>query len=225
METRPRHDDKTGRKGASVATLFEEKSKNLIGYGSINFSDFCDLWFRDYAETHLKRKTIYEYRGLCRRTYAAIGHIRLDKLKPQHFREFFRQLSEPGQNMKTGKPLAPKTIWNYYSFCSAVMAWAVKNEVIDRNPCTIAAPKKPPSKVECLDDVGARRLLEQLEQEPLQERAFFTLALLTGYRLGELLGLEWPDIDFESGVITVRRTSQYTPKNGTYTDTPKTISS
>lgn len=208
-----------------AATLFEEKSRNLVGSASISFEDFCELWFRDYAETHLKRKTIYEYRGLCRRTYAAIGHIRLDKLKPQHFREFFRQLSEPGQNMKTGKPLAPKTVWNYYSFCSTVMSWAVKNELIDRNPCAIAAPKKPGSQVECLDDVGARRLLEQLEQEPLQERVFFTLALLTGYRLGELLGLEWQDIDFESGVISVRRTSQYNPENGTYTDTPKTASS
>lgn len=208
-----------------VATLFEEKSKNLIGSGAISFADFAEIWFRDYAETHLKRKTVYEYRGLCRRTYAAIGHIRIEKLKPQHFREFFRQLSEPGQNQKTGKSLSPKTIWNYYSFCSTVMMYAVKNELIDRNPCTIAAPKKPASKVECLDDEGARRLLEQLEQEPLQDRVFFTLALLTGYRLGELLGLEWQDVNFENGVVTIRRTSQYNPTNGTYTDTPKTASS
>ena len=48
---------------------------------------------------------------------------------------------------------------------------------------------------------------------------------MTGYRRGELLGLEWPDVDLEAGVITVRRTSQYTNDRGTYTDTPKTASS
>ncbi len=208
-----------------AAVLFEEKCKGGGTTGAIRFADYADLWFRDYAETHLKRKTLHEYRGLTRRTYAAIGHIRMDKLRPQHFRDFFRQLAEPGQNMKNGRPLSEKTIWNYYSFCSTVMTYAVKNEVIDHNPCAIAAPKKRQAKVKCLDDEQARRLLVQLEHEPIQDRVLFTLALLTGYRRGELLGLEWQDIDFERGIITVRRTSQYTPENGTYTDTPKTASS
>lgn len=68
-------------------------------------------------------------------------------------------------------------------------------------------------------------MLQALESEPLEDKVLFTLALLTGYRRGELLGLEWPDIDFEHGVITVRRTSQYTNDKGMYTDTPKTASS
>ena len=130
-------------------------------------------------------------------------------------------LAEPGMNQRTKGGLAPKTIWNYYSFCSSVMGWAVKSELIDRNPCTAAAPKKPASHIVCLDDEQARQFLAALEQEPLEDKTFFTLALLTGYRRGELLGLEWPDVDLEAGVITVRRTSQYTNDRGTYTDTPK----
>lgn len=76
-----------------------------------------------------------------------------------------------------------------------------------------------------MDDEQARRFLAALETEPLEDRVLFTLALLTGYRRGELLGLEWPDIDFDTGVITIRRTSQYTNDRGMYTDTPKTASS
>ncbi len=206
------------------AVLFEEKCKSGGGDPHITFEKFAEQWFSEYAKSHLKAKTLHEYRGLSARTYAAIGHIRIDKLKPRHFREFFAQLAACISS-KTKKPLSPRTVWNYYSFCSSVMGYAVKNELIDRNPCTIAAPKKPASNIKYLDDVQARQLLDQLESEPIQERVFFTLALLTGYRLGELLGLEWPDVDFESGVITIHRTSQYVKERGTYTDTPKTASS
>lgn len=206
------------------AVLFEEKCKNGGGDPHITFEKFSERWFAEYAESHLKAKTIHEYKGKTVRTYAALGHIRIDKLKPRHFREFFAMLGNC-KSERTGKPLSPRTIWDYYVFCSSVMGYAVKNELIDRNPCTIAAPKKPVSNIKYLDDVQARQLLEQLEKEPLADQALFSLALVAGYRRGELLGLEWPDIDFESGVITVRRTSQYISGKGIYTETPKTASS
>jgi integrase len=50
---------------------------------------------------------------------------------------------------------------------------------------------------------------------------FFTLAVYTGFRKGELLGLEYRDIDFSAGIVTVSRASYYTPERGIYTDTPK----
>lgn len=56
----------------------------------------------------------------------------------------------------------------------------------------------------------------------MKYRTFFTLTIYSGFRRGELLGLEWKDIDWESRVINVRRTSNYTDNKGTYTDTTKT---
>ncbi len=48
------------------------------------------------------------------------------------------------------------------------------------------------------------------------------LAIYSGFRRGELLGLEWSDVNWDEEIIEVRRTSNYTREAGTYTDTPKT---
>lgn len=66
----------------------------------------------------------------------------------------------------------------------------LKMSLSTATPCSVAAPKKPVSKIVCLDDEQARRFLTALESEPLEDRVLFTLALLTGYRRGEPLGLE-----------------------------------
>lgn len=60
------------------------------------------------------------------------------------------------------------------------------------------------------------------EYGTLDYRAFLTLAVYSGFRSGELMGLEWKDIDWDNNVISVRRTANYTATDGTYTDTPKT---
>ena len=56
-------------------------------------------------------------------------------------------------------------------------------------------------------------------------RTFFVLAIYGGFRRGEILGLEWPDLDFENCVVSIRRTSQYLKERGVFTDTTKTAKS
>ena len=72
----------------------------------------------------------------------------------------------------------------------------------------------------------AQHLMELFNQESEENYkyvCFFILAIYTGFRLGELLGLEWKDVNFETNVITVNRTCLYSKaKGGLYTETPKT---
>ena len=209
------------------AVLFEEKVRSgRAGSGNIRFADFAAQWFTDYAKDRLKPTTYARYVQLSERTYAAIGHIRLDKLHPQHLVAFYAQLAEPGQNKRTGGGMAPKTIKHYHTFISSVLDRAVKWGLIPDNPCRrLDAPRVPPREIQCMDDEQAVRFLECLEEEPLETRLMFTLLLMTGIRRGELLGLEWKDIDFDSGTIMIRRTSQYTPGRGIYTESTKTAGS
>ena len=79
------------------AVLFEEKCRNgQVLDGNIKFVDFAEKWFTDYAEKQLRPTTIAGYRWALKRTLPAIGHIRLDKLRPHHLMAFYDNLAESG---------------------------------------------------------------------------------------------------------------------------------
>jgi len=83
--------------------------------------------------------------------------------------------------------------------------------------------KKPQKERECYTIEEAQHFIELLETAPLKYKAFFILAIYGGFRRGELLGFEWSDVDFNTGVISVVRTSLFDKEHGgTFTGTPKT---
>jgi integrase len=74
----------------------------------------------------------------------------------------------------------------------------------------------------------AQKLLGLLSAEDGKDvplAMFISLAIYTGLRRGEMLGLEWRDINMTDGLLSVKRTAYYTKERGAYTDTPKTKSS
>jgi integrase len=160
---------------------------------------------------------------LRKRVYPAIGHLRIDKITARQLQGFVNSLAKEGANEKTGKPLAPKTIRHNLSFVSDVFAYGVKMGVVSDNPCTkVTLPKveQTEKKIYTIDEV--QKFLTLLNDEPLKYRTFFNLMIYSGFRRGEMLGLEWKDVDFENNIIKIRRTSNYTAQQGIYTDTTKT---
>ena len=152
-----------------------------------------------------------------------IGHLRMDKITPRQIQAFVNSLSKDGANERTGKPLAPKTIRHNLSFVSDVFAYAVKMGVVSDNPCAkVTLPKNEQTEKKIYTPEQVQRFLSLLNDEPLKYRTFFNLMIYSGFRRGEMLGLEWKDIDWEHNVISVRRTSNYTASKGIYTDTTKT---
>ncbi len=99
----------------------------------------------------------------------------------------------------------------------------MKLDMIRDNPCRrVTVPSVTPTEREVYTLEEAQRFLESLEQAPIKYKAFFILAIYGGLRRGEILGLEWKDLDFTDHIIHIRRTSLYLSDRGVYTDTTKT---
>lgn len=208
------------------AILFEEECKHGQIVSAIKFEAFAEEWFEDYAKLNLKSTTYTRQRQLTKRVYAVIGHIRLDKLTTREIQKFINSLAKDGVNEHTGKPLSRKTMIHYLSFISTIIDYAIKMDMLSDNPCRrVTIPKGSKKERKILTIEETEEFFNLLRTAPLKYRAFFTLDIYSGMHRGEMLGLEWKGIDFQTGVIHIQRTSNYTKTNGIYTDTTKTESS
>lgn len=205
------------------AVLFEERCQQGQVTTNVKFEEFAEEWLETYAKLNLRNTSYERMKQLRTRVYPAIGHLRMDKIKVKHIQQFVYDLALNGKSFKNGKPLSRKTVVHHLSFISDVFSYAVKMEIITDNPCrrvTVPKGEKKEKEIYTLEQV--EQLFNLLEDAPLKYRTFFTLAIYSGFRRGELLGLEWKDIDWDNCVISVKRTSNYTAEKGIYTDTTKT---
>ena len=205
------------------AVLFEEECKKGKITASIKFQTFAEQWFEEYAKINLRPTSYERMRQTTQRVYPALGHMKLDKITARHIQAFISDLYVNGKNQRNGKPLSRKTAVHHLSFISDVFSYAIRMGMLTDNPCRrVYIPKQEQDEKEIytLDEV--KKLYESLRNEPLKYQVYLLLAIYSGYRRSEMLGLEWKDIDFEHNIIHVRRTSQYTAEKGIYTDTTKT---
>jgi integrase len=76
---------------------YEEMVENGLAIeGNLKFEAFADKWIREYAEMQLAPKTVYEYKKQLVRINKAIGHVRLDRIRPSQLIEFYNNLAEDG---------------------------------------------------------------------------------------------------------------------------------
>ncbi len=205
------------------AVMFEENCNHGFQKKVVKFEPFCEEWFEDYAKQNL-RHTTYTYLYHQRlRVNKAIGHLRMDKITARQIQAFINSLFKDGANEINGKPLSVKSARHILNLISDVFGYAVKMGVVSDNPCSrVSLPKMEQKEKQIYTPEQAMQFLELLNSEPIKYRAFFNLAIYSGFRRGEMLGLEWKDVDFENSIISVRRTSCYTVDRGVYTDTTKT---
>ena len=204
--------------------MFEELCTRGIVPSNMKFQELAEKWFDEYAVVNLKKSSVQRLRGVTKRIYSAFGHIRVDKITRGQIQAFIDDLARNGKNFLNGQPLYRKTIIHHLNLLSDVFNYAIRLEMIEDNPCkNIFVPKGRKKEKEIYTVEEMKQLFALAEEYgTLDYRAFLTLAVYSGFRSGELMGLEWKDIDRDNNVISVRRTANYTATDGTYTDTPKT---
>ena len=166
--------------------------------------------FEQYAENWLKRQQPFfkatTYAGYKRNlgiVYPLIGGIPLAKLLPMTLEEMCEELRKrPGRG---GNCIKETTVQKYLETVSSVLEDAKKNDIILFNPAHRVRKKHFENEVQHIPqkyEMG--KLMRAIQNEPILYRAYYTLAITTGLRRGELCALQWRDI---AGAceLTVRR--------------------
>ena len=83
------------------AQLFEDSVHSGALMPDMKFDEFLDRWFSEYAEKQLKPKTVYDYRRLAPRVSAALGSMKISKIRPAHILEFYSELEKGGRQDST----------------------------------------------------------------------------------------------------------------------------
>ena len=205
---------------------------------SLKFSEFTEIWKRDYASKELAPSTYKRYcRILETRLLPYFGHFYINKIKPTDIMKFYDLLEKDTQlvrkkgnnGSKTKKPLLGKTILEHHRLLRAMLHKAVYWQLIVANPAErVQPPKARKPRRKSYDDEQTKILLENLEllsSEDTKYKVAIILTVFTGVRLGELMGLEWQDVDFKNGIISINRSSQYLSDMEVFTKVPKTESS
>ena len=222
-----------------LAKFVTEVQNGLVIDGkSLKFSEFVDVWKRDYGSKELAPTTYKRYcRMLETRILPYFGHFYINKIRPTDIMKFYDLLEKDTQlvrkkgnnGSKNKKPLSGKTILEHHRLLRAMLHKAVYWQLIVSNPTErVQSPKARKPKRRSYDDEQTKILLENLEQLSIEDTKYkvaIILTVFTGVRLGELMGLEWQDVDFKNGIISINRSSQYLADMGIFTKVPKTESS
>ena len=179
---------------------YQEPTKMTLG-------EWLEIWLKEYS-ANLKPMTLQTYSEQVKNhIIPELGRIKLKDLKTHMIQRFYN-------SMATGeKPLSAKTIKNIHGVLHKALHQAVSNNLIRDNPATACVlPKVQKPEIKPLEPQEIHRVLQEAEDDDY--RNIITVALFTGMRQGELLGLSWDCIDFESGVITVKQQLQH--KDGKY---------
>ena len=160
-------------------------------------------WVENIAAPTVVENTADGYRVAIRtHLVPGVGAHRLEKLRPEHLEKLYAKMQERGSAAATAHQ-AHRTI-------RTALNVAVRRGYLTQNPAALAkAPRVEDEEIEpySLDEV--RRLLSSIEKR--RSSARWAIALSLGLRQGEVLGLQWKDVDLDEGVIRVRR-SRLRPK-------------
>lgn len=160
------------------------------------------------------------YQGyLNNRIYPALGELKILEITPAQISALLLDLQSEGK--------AHATVIKVYTILHGLFKMAYMGDMIPRNPMDKVERPKPrkdeaqPSAPAVYTPEEVGKLLAVLDSEPLKWRALVYLLIDTGIRRGECCALQWNDVDFSTGAVTISGNLCYTPANGVYLDTPK----
>lgn len=207
----------------------EVEAGEYIAPQKMTFEAFVEKeWRPKYALNHLEHKTLYAYEShLKNRILPTFGDLKLDTIKPLHIVDFLEKLGKDGgRGDNKGGGLSSGTIQMNHRILKNIFKRAVDWKVIKQNPvASVQKPKVVYKEIVPYDEQEVHQMLQALQKEPYHWRIMITLALTTGMRRSELLGLEWRHIDWKNSLIDVSQSLILSLKGEIIVKEPKTKNS
>ena len=206
---------------AKLTELLSEYARGvLVEASKTTVAEYLRAWL-DGAHG-LAGKTAERYRELAERQIVPhLGSIALQKLRPAHIADWHAKvLREGGEG---GRALSARTVGHAHRVLHRALARAAATELVPRNVVGIVKPPKvEDAEIESLRSDQVTSVLKALDGHPLQ--AIAVLALGTGARRGEILGLAWGHVDLDAATLRIERSLEQT-RAGLKFKTPKTKTS
>lgn len=191
------------------------------------FGEWIDFWYRHYCQMTIRQSTQASYENrIYKHIIPQIGSIKLNKLTQNDLQQFYANAKKGGRLQYAeclGEGLSDRMIRSIHAVCRTALNKAVADGLICENPAIgCKLPPKKSREMQVLTPEEMQRFLIQAKYEGYFE--MLLLELTTGMRRGELLALQWEDLNHDTGELRICR-QVYHVKGSMQISEPKTKSS
>lgn len=196
----------------------------------MKYKEWLEEWLDNYIKPTAKERTYTRYYEIVHQHISPhLGEYELNDLTPIVIQKFVTHLSQCG-NLKTGAGLSPNSINSIITVIQGSLETANRIGLSDEYTADkIKRPKITEKQISCFTPAEQKQIEQAVMNDKKIKMFGILLCLYSGLRVGEVLALEWTDIDFVKSELTVNKTCHDgKDKDGKFcrvTDTPKTESS
>jgi integrase len=194
------------------------KNNSFVIRNKITMKELLNEWLK-YSKDTWSPKTYTSNVHWCDVISKIIGHIKLQDINVKILEDFYKEIRQ-------NTTYSDKTIQHFYVIINTALKRAILWGYIINNPNSfIEKPKVRKKEIECYSPEEVKNLLDVLLNESLKYQAIMCLALDSGARRGEIVGLTWNDVDFTKKTLKINKSVQYTTELGIFEKSTKTQSS
>lgn len=199
----------------SKATRWLDEQNTTENVPTLTIGEYLPLWL-ETRKPAIRTKTAHHYASIIKNhIFPALARVHLDELTLRQVEDYYTQLKRRG--------IGVRTIQIIHNILHSSLEKATRYGYIQKNPTQGATlPRYHFDEMRVLSMKQVNVFLSEAKKYP--SYALYHLAIVTGMRMGELLGLRWSDLDWEAGSIEIRRQRQYVPGEGITLVEPKTRS-
>jgi integrase len=167
---------------------------------TLTVAGFFDRFLNDTLKFKVKANTFESYSDIVRlHIKPALGKIRLINLRPYHLPELYKQKIESG--------LSNRSVQYIHAVIHRRLNQAYKWGIVSRNVADlVVAPRPQKKEMKVFNPQECRLFLDAVKNDRLY--SLYAVAIGCGLRLGELLALNWEDVDFENSTVSIKRALQ-----------------